>query len=101
MKENIIYWARFTAVAAATAALTATLLNMGVAVAGDLSREIIGKPSIHNKVMDELTGQVTVRATMEDRDAVKAGKEDSGSGAIPTSMLWPADKYIPQFGKTA
>ena len=119
MKRNIFYKARFAAVTTITAVITASLLNISAAFAADISAdllnvdpglvkepgyesltaaEIIGKPSIHDKVMDELTrGEpVDSHVKIENRDTLRASKDGAAVSNIPTSMLWPAYKYIPQ-----
>ena len=119
MRRDILYWVRFTAVTTVSAAMTATLLNIGAAFAADISpdllnldpglvkepayqslttADIVGKPDIHNQVLDELTGggPVDSHAKIENRGSLR---EDKEGPAIPTSMLWPAYKYIPQLSK--
>ena len=121
MKHNSLYGARFVAVTTITGIITASLLNIGTAFAADISADrdnvdpglgkkpayeslttadIVGKPSIHDKVMDELTrGEpADAHAKIENRDSLPATKDESAAGKLPTSMLWPVYKYIPQLG---
>ena len=122
MKHNFPYGVRIAAVATIPAiitVITASLLHMGPAFAADISAnrfnvdpglvknpgyespttaDIVGKPSIHDKVMDELMrGEpADSRIRIENRDSLPATKDESAAGKVPTSMLWPAYKYIPQ-----
>ena len=50
--------------------------------------ERIGRPSIHSKVMEEV-----MRETRPDNPSAVHSDDSS---ALPTSMLWPAYKYIPE-----
>ena len=118
MKRNFLYGARFPAVTTITL-ITASLLTISAASAADISTDrfnvdpglvkkpgyeslttadVVGKPSIHDKVMDELTrGEpVDSHIRIENRDSLPATKDESAAGKVPTSMLWPAYKYIPQ-----
>ena len=124
MKRDILYWVRFAAVTTSTAVITASLLNISAAFAADISADflnldpglvkapgyeslttadVVGKPSIHNQVLDELTrGEpVDSHVKIENRDSLRASKDRSAVSNVPTSMLWPAYKYIPQLRNAA
>ena len=104
MKRNRLY-----GVSAATAAIVA-LVNIGGVSAADNSAnlfhrtwtaEVIGKPSIHNAVMDELMREKSPDPLSKAGDRASMPSAPDASTDIPTSMLWPADKYLPQLTKFA
>ena len=114
VRHDNVYWIRFAVVTATTAAVTATLLNIGSAIAADVSAgthklsrqearaaDIVGKPSIHNMVMDELTGAEPLDSLtrIKNPGSVRGGTDPAND--VPTSMLWPAYKYLPQLSNVA
>jgi hypothetical protein len=119
MKRNLLDWALFAALTTSTAIVTASLLNISAAFAADIyadrfhvdpglvkkpgyesptTADIVGKPSIHDMVMNELTrGEpADSHVRIENRDSLPATRDESAAGKVPTSMLWPAYKCIPQ-----
>lgn len=114
MKHTITYWARLGASTTIAGIIAAGLLNLSAAFAADISTaerlsvdqglvkdpgcessttaDIVGKPSIHDEVIDELKRGEPV--SIGNRAMLPMTPDRSVSN-IPTSMLWPAYKYIP------
>jgi hypothetical protein len=61
----------------------------------------LNTPSIHQSVMDELIRGEREHAHPGDDVRGTTGEESSAAqGQAPTSMLWPAYKYLPQIGRS-
>lgn len=100
MKRNLEYWMQFAAVTAITAAVTATFINIAAAFAADESKVqanlYVNTPSIHDSVMNELTrGEQEDAATGRNMRQRTIQENSAAQGQLPTSMLWPAYKYLP------
>src|ERR1043165_9957781 len=126
MKRDAKYWIQLGAVTAITAAVTATLLNIGAAFAADVSADslkfgpnVVKAPayeapattyivangtndySDHSFTGTQVTGElkrgdhIDVLAKVKGWDWVLVGKNGTGIGYVATSMLSPADKYVP------
>jgi len=54
---------------------------------------IVGNSSIHDKVIEDLQRDQSMSNSLRD-----AGKGNASAGDVPTSMLWPTHKYVPQLG---
>ena len=125
--RDMFYWVRFTAVAAASAALTALLLSVAGARAADVSADsvklgpgvikaaegfetpattyIVANPTSifadHSYFGTKVTGElkrgerVEALAKVKGYDWVLVGKNGTGLGYVPISMLSPADQYHP------
>jgi hypothetical protein len=118
--HNIGYWVRFGAVSTISALATVVLLNVSDAIAtgnavpknlpaisainapdnpAPTTSRLGDDPNVPRNFReigspDELSGSI------RKNEGVQPGKDGSRSGPVPTSMLWPAYKYIPPFSKT-
>jgi hypothetical protein len=101
--RKVVHW---TGVGAATAVLLNSVAAFGTDVSPDralldpgivrvplapAAGYIVGRSSIHDAVIEDLQRDPTIADSLRD-----AGKDNPPAGGAPTSMLWPAYKYIPQ-----
>ena len=113
---DISYWARFGAITTISALVTVVLLNFSDAIATDYSADNILRTISAMRASDD---GVSTASHFHNNPNVDRNLSDNGTrgklsgfipkhedlrdgkdGSVPTSMLWPAYKYIPQFGKT-
>ena len=96
---SVLQWARFAAVATASAGLTAGLLNLptafAVPAAGDsptvvTSAETLVAAYPHHSDLGEQKTDHTV-------DAPQTLTDTPSEMGVPTSILWPTDRFIPQY----
>ena len=95
MKSKLLYWVRFGAVATASAAVTATLLNLGTAFAVDNPADSI-KPAMTAYAIPTESAAAVGLASDRKPDPEEQVDRDSSTVNVPTSMLWPTDRFIPQ-----